>query len=285
MVSVLTPANVLAAIAVRLSGHSCKLVVVEHGSLKTMQGESGGLVRWLPFLQKIAYRLVDRIVCVSEGLAEEISKDTGISRDRFEVVYNAVLTKDFHERANRAVTHEWIRNRPECLIVMVGRLHPVKDYELAVRTLGELKRHLDCKLIVVGEGPYRSELEKLIVDMKLSDAVSLVGFRENPLPYIAAADVFLMTSRMEALPTVLIEALCLRVRTISVDCPWGPREIFRKLPGGVLVRDRTVGALVEGIRSALVADRPEPSAEEMAVFAESEIAMRYQKLVQQLLDR
>ena len=92
-----------------------------------------------------------------------------------------------------------------------------------------------ARLVILGEGVDRAALEALVASEGLVDRVQLPGFCQNPWDYIAAADLFVLSSEWEGLPTVLIEALALGTRVVATDCPSGPREILEQGRHGELV--------------------------------------------------
>ena len=93
----------------------------------------------------------------------------------------------------------------------------------------------ELKLIILGEGKLRSSLESLISELGLEDSISLVGFTNNPYPWYLTADLYVLSSDWEGLPTVLIEALECGLPFVSTDCPSGPSEILDNGHYGKLV--------------------------------------------------
>ena len=88
---------------------------------------------------------------------------------------------------------------------------------------------------MIGEGKSRQQLEEMIRQLQLEDEVLLLGFMQNPFPWMANAQLIVHSAKFEGLPTVLIESLMLEKLIISSDCPTGPREILKNGKAGVLV--------------------------------------------------
>ena len=113
-----------------------------------------------------------------------------------------------------------------------------KDIATLIRAYAELKRR-DIRnlplLYVIGEGKSRQQLEEMIRQLQLEDEVLLLGFMQNPFPWMANAQLIVHSAKFEGLPTVLIESLMLEKLIISSDCPTGPREILKNGKAGVLV--------------------------------------------------
>ncbi|MDQ2730458.1 MAG: glycosyltransferase, partial [Armatimonadota bacterium] len=111
------------------------------------------------------------------------------------------------------------------------------------------------------DGPDRAEFGRLVQELGLEDRVAMPGFVDNPYPFIAHAAAFVLSSRWEGLPTVLIEALACGTPVLSTDCPSGPREILENGRYGRLVPVGDVDALAEAM-SDIIANHPPPPPEE-----------------------
>jgi len=106
--------------------------------------------------------------------------------------------------------------------------------------------------MILGEGEERPKLEALVRDLGLEKDVALPGFVDNPYKYMKRAALFVLSSRWEGLPTVLIEALALGTPVVSTDCPSGPREILENGKLGKLVPAGNVKALASAVMGTLV---------------------------------
>lgn len=282
LVSMITPANVVATLAAKLAKARTRMVLVEHGSILTHKEGRTGLERILPFLQKYVYRLADKIVSVSEGLAEEISLNTGLNASKIQVVYNPVLSRDFYTRAEETVTHPWLSAKDSFCVVMAGRLQDVKDPILAIKAIAALKRRMDCKFLLLGDGALRTEVEENIRRLQLENCAEVVGYVSNPLPYIKHADCLLMTSYSEALPTAIVEARALGLPVVATDCPWGPREILNKLGHGILVAERDPEKLADALQKAEGLSKRVPEKALLAPFTLEASVEQYATIIRSL---
>jgi len=120
-----------------------------------------------------------------------------------------------------------------------------------IRAFAEVRRQRPARLIILGEGEERAELEALIGQLGVAADVSLPGFRDNAMAYMAKSAVFVLSSAWEGLPTVLIEALAAGTRVVSTDCPSGPREILQGGRLGALVPVGDAPALAIAIAATL----------------------------------
>jgi glycosyltransferase involved in cell wall biosynthesis len=127
----------------------------------------------------------------------------------------------------------------------------------------------------LGEGKERPLLEELIKKLGLEHDVSLPGFVMNPYAYMARASLFVLSSRWEGLPTVLIEALCCGTPVVSTDCPSGPREILKDGQYGQLVPVGDVDELARAIAAALNDRAPSPPSESWQPYDLENVVNQY----------
>ena len=121
-------------------------------------------------------------------------------------------------------------------IINIGRFTDQKDQLTFLKSLNNLKDEINFEACIIGRGVLKSQLQKYILDNKLSKFVKIVNFVENPYPFIKQSDLFVLTSKYEGLPNVLLEALTLKKFIISSSCHTGPREILLNGKGGLLFK-------------------------------------------------
>lgn len=186
-----------------------------------------------PLLKRIVEhatrRLSDRIVCVSDGVRRSYGNDT-----RMCVIYNAIDVETFNRRVVEAdLTDVPTRARSaDTVFLNVGRCVDVKRQWDLVEAMERFDTR-NAHLLIVGDGPRRSELKELVSRKNLSDRVTVTGFVDSIDPYYAVADAFVSSSSKEGLPTTHIEAMAAELPIVSTDIP-GVREI---------VEDETTGYL------------------------------------------
>tara|TARA_B000000557_G_C20610446_1_gene373616 strand:- start:257 stop:706 length:450 start_codon:yes stop_codon:yes gene_type:complete len=106
---------------------------------------------------------------------------------------------------------------------------------------------MNIKLLIMGYGINKKKIKNYIKLNKLEKIVKLIGFKKNPYPYLKKSEVFILTSKYEGLPNVLLEALTLKKFIISTDCPTGPREILKNGKNGELIKVGDLSGLVKKI--------------------------------------
>jgi glycosyltransferase involved in cell wall biosynthesis len=134
--------------------------------------------------------------------------------------------------------------------VAIGRLSHEKGFDLLLAALSRVDLH-DWAVEIFGEGPCRNELERQCLHLGLSTRVTFKGWTENPANELDRAGLFVMPSRHEGFPNVLLEALARGVPVISFDCPSGPRHIIRNNEDGLLVPAQRVDLLAAAISRVL----------------------------------
>ncbi len=169
-------------------------------------------------LQKIYDGL--HIIAVSNGIKEDLVHTIGISPESIQTIYNPI---DLEHISKQALEANPIKE--ENYIVHVGRLHSVKRHDILLKAFA--LANLDTKLVLVGDGSERENIEKLIQELHLQNRVILSGFIQNPYPIIKQAKLLVLSSQYEGLPTVLIEALMLGTPVVSTNCKSGPDEILK----------------------------------------------------------
>ena len=226
ILSAMDHANIVAIWARKLSGVPCRVVVSVHSTLSRALMNIPNLRGYLmPNLIRIFYPLADAVVAVSNGVAEDFANITRLPRESIKVIYNPIVTPELLEKAKEAVEHPWFSRGEPPVILSVGRLTKAKDYPTLIRAFALVRRKYSARLMILGEGEERANLEALAQELGLQDDISLPGFVDNPYAYMARAAVFVLSSAWEGLPTVLIEAMAVGTPVIATDCPSGPREI------------------------------------------------------------
>jgi len=274
-------ANVIALWARRLGGVTQRLVITEHNSLSSVVRNQDQDVRWkwYPKLAGWFYPWADEIVAVSRGIADDLARTTTIPRERIQVVYNPVVTPDLLEKSKEPLDHPWFQTGGLPVVVSVGRLTAQKGFDVLIRAFALVRQRRHARLLILGEGELRPNLETLVRELGLEQDVSLAGFVQNPYPYMARASAFVLSSRWEGLPTVVIEALYLGTPIVATDCPGGTREILMDGRYGRLVPVDTPTVLAGAIETSLDARIPGPPDERWHPFDSRFVVDRYLDLL------
>lgn len=246
LVSFLTHANIAAVAARALSRTGARLALVEQNTLTAVRSE---LRRdgWLPALARHAYPRADAVVAVSEGVARDLVDALGLPPAKVSVIHNPVVDEGLRRAARLPARHPWFEDASTRVFLAAGRLTPQKDFPALLEAFRMLRESRRARLIILGEGEERARLEALVASKGLTGDVSLHGFVENPYAYMSRAAAFVLSSRWEGLPTVLVEALGCGCPVVATDCPSGPREILCDGEYGALVPVGDAAALCEAM--------------------------------------
>ena len=277
MVSSVDYVNIVALWARRLSGARTKLVINEQNQLSVLSANSPlRRQRMMPKLARRFYKWANAIIAVSEGVKADLETVLRLPPERIDVIYNpSVDQSQVHAAAKLEVEHPWFQDQQIPTILAAGRLTAQKDYPTLLRAFARVRAEKRARLVILGEGEDRSQLESLVRELGIGEDVSLPGFAGNPFAYMARASLFVMSSRWEGLPTVLVEALCCGAPVVSTDCPSGPREILKDPRCSRLVPVSDVNALSDAIISALDGKLRKPERESWLPFEMDIITDRY----------
>lgn len=276
--------NLVTLVAKLLAGSRSRVVAIEHNTLSQSAHNASSLKgRSLPFFMRVAYPFFDEIIAVSNGVANDLAAVLKIPRKHLKVIYNPVVTPDMLSKAREDTDHPWFEEDSPPVILAVGRLTPAKGFPTLIRAFATVLENRAAKLIILGDGPDRANLQLLIQNLGITYHVDMPGFVNNPYVFFRKSTLFVLSSVWEGLPTVLIEALACGTSVISTDCPSGPREILQDGRWGTLVQVGEEIPLAKAIVESL--DRPKtlPNESSWAPFSLENSISKYHSLLCDLL--
>lgn len=242
------------------AGVQTRVVLRIGNTLSQSLANRGRLRRWLRYRPiRRLYPNADAIIAVSSGVAEDVIDTSGVTPDRVHVIRNPAITPDIDALAAAAPEHPWLTDGGPPIVLGVGRLTRQKDFPTLLRAVANLRGRRDVRLIILGEGEGREELEGLARQLGLAGSVVFPGFVRNPYSWMARARVFVLSSAWEGSPNSLTEAMYLGVPVVSTDCRSGPRELLAGGRFGALVDVGDEKGLAAAIESTL--DNPLPGEE------------------------
>ncbi|MDJ0707803.1 MAG: glycosyltransferase [Leptolyngbyaceae cyanobacterium MO_188.B28] len=259
--------NVLASIAKTLARSPVRLILVEHTLPfnRLVQVETAAnpnakspthntpdlLTTLLPLMMRGWYPRAHAVVTVSHGMAQELETALSMKSGSVQVIYNPVVDDSLLQKSRSAPDHPWLQPEQPPVFIAVGRLTVQKDYPTLIHAFAKLRQQESARLIILGEGESRSELESLIHQLDLTADVSLPSVTHNPYAYMSHASVLVLSSKWEGLPTVLIEAMACGCQVVSTNCPHGPSEILDQGKYGWLVPVEDPSSLASAMKAAL----------------------------------
>ncbi|MFN7015814.1 MAG: glycosyltransferase [Fimbriimonadales bacterium] len=253
LLSGLDHANAVAILASKVAGLPQYVAVSVHNTLSiaTSRAPSSRGRLLVPLSARLLYRCASAIVATSRGVAEDLEKMLRLAHGRVRVIYNPIVSPELLERAVQPIDHPWFQPNMPPVILAAGRLTEPKDFATLLRAFGHVRKTVDARLVILGEGEQRSMLEQLTAELNLKGYVDMPGFVENPYAYMKRAAVFALSSRWEGFGNVLVEAMACGTPVVATDCPSGPREILEDGKWGKLVPVGNPEALAEAIIETL----------------------------------
>ena len=224
------------------------------------------------------------IVAVSEGVRDDVIETTGIPSHWISTIYNPVVSSEMDTLQREEPDHPWMTDSGPPVVLSAGRLAQEKNYPALLRAFHEVSKTRALRLIILGEGEQRRSLEALVRELGIQDSVSLPGWSYNIFSFMSRASLFVLSSRYEGLPTVLIEALACGCPCVSTDCPHGPSEILEGGRIGPLVAVGDHAALARAMRDTLDKPPSQESLQERARFFSMEKSVgAYERLIQEIV--
>ncbi len=217
----------------------------------------------------------DVVAAHSRGAAEDLAGQVPAVRSRVRVLHPPVAGPA-EAGSGPPPRHPWFEELGPPVVVSVGRLDAGKDHETLIRAFAELRRRRHARLLVLGEGPLRGALESMGRELRIADWVDFPGFVARPLAYVARASVLAHSSRFEAFPLALVEALACGTPVVSADCPHGPAELLEQGKWGRLVPMGDWRAMAAALLATIEAPPPRAALVERAkAFSADALADRY----------
>lgn len=280
----------ITAIAAWLSGSRAR-VVFQQGTPTTGFLEDPDFTWHQPWrralfglMTRVFYRRADAVVVTSQGVAADLIEKYSIPPAQIRILHNPVDLTAIAAAAAAPVDAAGVSDRP--VIVTAGRLARVKNHPLLLDAAALVLRQRPLHVWILGEGEERAALARAANEPALAGHVSFLGFQSVPWPWIARADVFVLTSVYEGFGNVLVEAMACGTPVVATRSP-GTVEIIEDGVNGLLVNHTpeavagAIGRLLDDgeLRQRVIAR----AAEDVRHYAAPAVAARYQRLFEELV--
>ena len=245
---------IVAALWARRFSESVAVTAIQHNTLSELCRQSRRRsVRWLlPRAVWLFFPWADQVCAVYHGVALDLAGVTGIPRREIRVLYNPTVTPELIAQAKLPSGHPWLDAPDRPVALGAGTLSAIKDFATLIRAFARVRRMRAARLIILGEGEERPRLQDLARALGIAADVDLPGFAPNPYAFMARADLFAVSSRVEGMPNTIIEAL-------ACGCPGGldrlPLGARRDPAGRALRRPRAAGRR----RGSCASDQRDPA--------------------------
>lgn len=275
-------ANLVAIFSWPKNRSGIKLIVSERSQVEELKYQGKALKgKLITGMMARFYKKADVILANSKETAEDLTALTG---KMAEYIYNPTLSDDYEKFAEEEVEKDWF-HQDIPIIIGVGRLSKPKGFDTVIRAFYKLLSKVNARLVILGEGESRQELEQLVTELGMEDKVWMPGYESNPYKYLKKSKVFVLASLFEGLPNVLIEALALGVPCVSTTCKSGPGEILLDGEGGYLVdvgnADQMADALEQALTNQEETEKRLKRAQEMLYrFTPQEVGKQYLEVIE-----
>ncbi len=250
LLSALPRANVASVLAAELTGGSVPVAV----SIRNNVGLSYSRKD-----QTVARRLMpkaDAVVTVSHGIAADTAEALGLDTRQVHTIYNPTPLAEIRRLAEDEPDHRWFGDGGPPVVLTVLRDAPQKDWETLIAAFGQARRTVHARLAILGNlsVEYRARILEKAAGFGVAEDIAFLGFDENPYRYMCRASLFVLSSRWEGLPNVLIESLACATPVVSTDAPYGPAEILENGRWGRLTPVGDAPALAQAMINSLGGD-------------------------------
>jgi len=268
------PLTIVAVLAHNLSGRFGRVVISDHSLLSPATIANSWFKRVVLRLSiALFYPLANGRIAVSEGVADDLVALGNLDKSTIAVIHNPAAVGRSLSESPKVQPWQGFRGKR---ILSVGTLKPVKDHETLIRAFALLRQKVVATLVVLGDGPLRPALERLVDELDLSDSVIMPGFVPETYPWYHGADLFALSSQYEGFGNVIVEALECGLSVVSTDCPSGPREILQDGIYGRLVPVGDVAKLASAMSEVLSSRYDRDKLMDRAkAFSVEEIAQHY----------
>ncbi len=234
---------------------------------------------------KTFYGRVDQIICQSKDMKDDLAVNFAMPPNKLVVINNPVDIERVRRLAVESVATGMLKNNAATKtdknniinLVSVGRLVEHKGFDLLIDALA-LCANPRFNLTLLGEGPLLEDLQNQAKAHGIEKQVCFAGFQKNPYAFIAQADAFVLSSRYEGFPNVVLEALACGTPVIATPALGGINEILDGLDGCAIAKTLTAEGLAEALSNFVYGNRLPSTAVEP--YAMDRIVKQYE---QQLL--
>jgi len=206
-------------------------------------------------IQSKTEKTFDHFICVSDYLADHLIRQHGLDRTKINTIYNGVDLDYFEGTPDYPkIKNEFLQKGERILIGAVGRLVAEKGLKYLLTSMPKvLKRFSEARLLLVGDGALRTDLERIAIDLDLTGKVTFVGFRSDIKEILSSLDILVLPSLLEGFPMIILEAMAMAKPIVASDIP-GIREQIIDGKNGILVPIKDPNAMAAAIINIL-ADR------------------------------
>ena len=256
MIATLEQSSATALVAKWFVGREFRLIVRQAVVYSAFRRLLGLRMRMVMTAMRLLLPQADAVWAVSSAVAEDLRHLAPRAAHLLHVVANPVVDAALSRKASERVCHPWFEDSPIPVVLTAARLVSFKELPTLLRAFAIVVERRSARLVLLGEGEERPHLEALARQLGIREQVDFLGFQINPFAYMARARVFVLSSAVEGLPGVLIQAMACGTSVVSTNAPGGAREILEDGRWGRLVPVGDAAAMADAIGETI--DDPTP---------------------------
>ena len=237
-------------------GREFRLIVRQAVIYSAFRELLGLRMRMVMTAMRLLLPQADAVWAVSSAVAEDLRRVAPRAAHLLDAVVNPVVDVALARKAREPVCHPWFEDSRIPVVLTAARLVSFKDLPTLLRAFAIVVERRAARLVLLGDGPERPHLEALARQLGIREQVDFLGFQANPFAYMARAQVFVLSSAVEGLPGVLIQAMACGTSVVSTDAPGGAGEILDGGRWGKLVPIGDAVAMADAIGETI--DEPTP---------------------------
>jgi len=185
-------------------------------------------------LMIFTYRRASRIIVVSASIGRHLEKLCILKSNRTKVISTPVNVSDIKRRAKEPIL-DYVFQKDFLYISLLSRLSPEKGINYLLEAFAKLRQNIQSKLLIIGDGSSRSDLENTAKALNINEDVVFMGYKDNPFKYLKNTDMFVLPSLYEGFPNVVLESYACDVPVIATRCVDGIEEVIKDGRDGILV--------------------------------------------------
>lgn len=247
--------NIVAIWAKYISGAKTKVIIGEHNIISleaSIEHRDKLHLRFLPMLMRYTYPHGDGLVGVSKDTISDLVEILKIEADiPMQVIFNPINPDLLKELQQESISHPWFQTSEIPVILTTARLAKQKQLDDLLHAFTQVLQTTPARLIILGEGPLRAELESLCQELGIEASVWMPGYDANPYRYMAKCDVFVLASAWEGCPIALQEAMACGAAVVVTDAPGGMKDIIDNNKYGLMVPTGDPDGLAKGMLQIL----------------------------------
>ncbi len=191
-----------------------------------------------------------KVITVCKHIENFLHRHAWFVDENLKTIYNGVDLPELDPIIRTKIRSELQLSEDEVAITSVGRLVELKRFERLIRSFQPLKEKYKTKLFIIGDGPERDNLNTLINDLRLSDHVKLLGFREKVSEYLQASDIFTLVSRTEGFCCSVLAAQASALPCVVTNVG-GNRELVTDNESGIIIKSDTLSQITSSLETLL----------------------------------